>query len=919
MKTLKKTLCLVLAVVMVLGIGVIPAAATLDYSDNDAITYAEAVDVMSGIGVLVGDEGGFRPTDTVRRSEAAKIIAYLLIGNAAQADQLSTTIAPFTDVPANHWAAGYIAYCTQAGIINGMGDGTFQPDSPVTGLQFAKMLLCALGYNANNEYVSDDWSIMVSKDALALKLFDKNIAGANNTPATREECALYAFNAIQKQKVTYSALLGGYIESQVFTNGATNEENTIAADFQLVKYDHNKYQDGDIFGREIGHHWYVEKSTNVITADYGADENLKATYTTGVSGADILNLLGKAFLDDVERVYVHVDGDDLPAITPSSKAGSDTEIHPDNFVKNKTKAMDGTGNGVLTIVYAGEDPSSPRDASYNYVRIVVINTYLAKVVDVKAGTSTKDPVTKVELLNGYDADDGDIEYTPKEDVENGSFNTEDFDEDDYVLITAAYDAGEYKIQSMSAVNVVNSTVSRYNKSGSTITVTAGGTQYVAAKNVAQDRNNEVYAANYEDEVNSKQLVNGEKHTLYVDDYGYLVALSDVDTSSDYVYVAQFGKKTDTSDDLLDDTVLVADIYYADGSHAIVPIETKKGPNGRTETKDENALEDMTYEDIDDLNDDYLGVYVLNTVKGKAVLSEPADTSKVGKAGGPYNVTKGVSRIDDSDYRADASTVFFYVNGDYNDDDNSFSVTVYTGINNIPVSDPKGNDDEGPEAQFVAAIAKTEKDSKGNDKFVIKAMEVSSDFAAGTSDDVYFYTGDSYGVEEHSDGTASVTYLVYVPGDKDVYELTLDYANTDDANDAREDADNYIGDFFVILNNDMHEFDRVTYKYDDKGNENTKPKPSKINESFYQIDVRVDDLDESTIVATNGIEYSYSANDYVFIDLRTGLDDPDDAYPSMNAVRRAYEKGELTDVYFAVVFDDNASNQISTIYLVDPTE
>ena len=66
MKTLKKTLCLVLAVVMLLGIGAISASATLDYSDNDQITYAEAVDVMSGIGVLVGEAGGFRPTDTVR-------------------------------------------------------------------------------------------------------------------------------------------------------------------------------------------------------------------------------------------------------------------------------------------------------------------------------------------------------------------------------------------------------------------------------------------------------------------------------------------------------------------------------------------------------------------------------------------------------------------------------------------------------------------------------------------------------------------------------------------------------------------------------------------------------------------------------------------------------------------------------------
>ena len=190
MKTLKKTLCLVLAVVMVLGLGVISASAALEYADNDSITYAEAVDVMSGIGVLIGDESGFRPTDTVRRNEAAKIIAYIMIGDSKRADALTTATDPFTDVPATDWAAGYIAYCVNAGVINGMGDGTFQPYSPVTGLQFAKMLLCALGYNANDEYVNNDWTISVSKDALRLGIFDKNPAGASNTPATREECAL---------------------------------------------------------------------------------------------------------------------------------------------------------------------------------------------------------------------------------------------------------------------------------------------------------------------------------------------------------------------------------------------------------------------------------------------------------------------------------------------------------------------------------------------------------------------------------------------------------------------------------------------------------------------------------------------------------------------------------------------------------
>ena len=63
---MKKLLALVLALVMTLGLATVGAnAATTKYADADSIEYKEAVDVMSAIGVLEGDEGGFRPSDTL--------------------------------------------------------------------------------------------------------------------------------------------------------------------------------------------------------------------------------------------------------------------------------------------------------------------------------------------------------------------------------------------------------------------------------------------------------------------------------------------------------------------------------------------------------------------------------------------------------------------------------------------------------------------------------------------------------------------------------------------------------------------------------------------------------------------------------------------------------------------------------------
>lgn len=55
----------------------------------------------------------------------------------------TTQIPEFSDV-AGHWAQEQIEHMARQGVINGMDDGTFQPDSSVTRAQFATMLVKAL-------------------------------------------------------------------------------------------------------------------------------------------------------------------------------------------------------------------------------------------------------------------------------------------------------------------------------------------------------------------------------------------------------------------------------------------------------------------------------------------------------------------------------------------------------------------------------------------------------------------------------------------------------------------------------------------------------------------------------------------------------------------------------------------------------
>ena len=55
MRTLKKSLCLVLALVFVLGLCTIGASATA-YSDDADIQYSDAVIVLTGLDVIEGDD-----------------------------------------------------------------------------------------------------------------------------------------------------------------------------------------------------------------------------------------------------------------------------------------------------------------------------------------------------------------------------------------------------------------------------------------------------------------------------------------------------------------------------------------------------------------------------------------------------------------------------------------------------------------------------------------------------------------------------------------------------------------------------------------------------------------------------------------------------------------------------------------------
>ena len=202
---MKKFLSLVLALVMTMSLVTVSAGAK-DFADDSSITYKEAVDVISGIGIVDGySDGSFGPDGALTRGAAAKIICNLILGPTT-ASALSASTAPFKDVPTTNVFAGYITYCAQQGIISGYGDGTFRPTGTLTGNAFMKMLLGALGYDSSIEgYTGSNWSINVVKQALGIGLDDGNDNFVGSKAVTRQEAALYAFNMLQATMVEYDS------------------------------------------------------------------------------------------------------------------------------------------------------------------------------------------------------------------------------------------------------------------------------------------------------------------------------------------------------------------------------------------------------------------------------------------------------------------------------------------------------------------------------------------------------------------------------------------------------------------------------------------------------------------------------------------------------------------------------------------
>ncbi|WP_167578647.1 S8 family serine peptidase [Jeotgalibacillus proteolyticus] len=101
----------------------------------------DEVEVLASLLIVNGrTDTTFVPKGQLTRAEFAVLLARTL--------QLPTREAAgsFTDLPASHWSVQGVEAAARAGIVNGMPNGSFQPNAPITREQMATMIMRAVEY-----------------------------------------------------------------------------------------------------------------------------------------------------------------------------------------------------------------------------------------------------------------------------------------------------------------------------------------------------------------------------------------------------------------------------------------------------------------------------------------------------------------------------------------------------------------------------------------------------------------------------------------------------------------------------------------------------------------------------------------------------------------------------------------------------
>lgn len=317
MKNLKRIIALVAVFAMVLTTVSFAATYTDIPADSD---YYEAVETLSKLNIVEGyEDGEYKADQNVTRAEMTALIARVLgIGETAK-NQMATS---FTDVPASHWASGFVGWASSSNVVKGYGDGTFGPENNVLYEEAVTMIMRALGYEV----------VAAGKGGYPGGF----IAAAIQSGVTTD-----VKNAVQgtfANRGTIAQLLANAIDTPLVDQFTWNSDGT----GEFIKYDGNGYYD---YKTLMSEYLNVVKIKGVVT------------YTPFTAGTAY-----PYNIDDVEKVGIVVT-DTFESANATVRSWAEAveveedvyEVEPTVFNIAGTDAADYVSRSVLAYVHENED------------------------------------------------------------------------------------------------------------------------------------------------------------------------------------------------------------------------------------------------------------------------------------------------------------------------------------------------------------------------------------------------------------------------------------------------------------------------------------------------------------------------------------------------------------------------------------
>ena len=750
MKNLKKVLALVLAFACAFTM----FAGAASYSDKADIKATTAVDMLSSLGVIQGyEDGSFKPNTTVTRAQMAKMIFTIMNGGNDNANAYVSLPTKFTDLPTAAWAQGYVRYLQNTGIIAGKSVTKFAPNDTVTGLEAAKMVLVAAGYNAQKAGLTGAaWAQNTMKYGQLNNLFE-DVDADLNAALPRQYAAQILYNALDMKRVVWS-------------NDINDFKN--ATDVSGEKTIGEKYMDLYKTSAEVltsvkktsGKDTYEIKLADKVK--YADDKKEQEFTKVPTDVSDLLGLKVKVLVrvktngdQDVYGVYA----DDDSKVIATGTVGQLENVSSDSM---KTK-MNGTeykldkANNKLKVIYANKGVSTDTVATIEQATAIDQVAGTVKLVDT-------DGNNKVDTVVVTPAKVGKITYagSKKVTISNGvgSNDVEDIDiyngfaKDDWTVVTDKTYTASDDI-SVAKIDVVTSKVTSV-KSSTPKEVKINDSWYkVATGSVADDTASVKSGSTYDFAIVGNYVVNAKETEA---------------ASTDVLVVTDFEK---TSNGMAGTTTQKVKAYFLDGSSKTIEV-SKLARTAGADEKDvdsSNKIDDSYVNQLYTYSTRSNGTYTLKALGSGNMAGYKHSANKTGTG-----VITSNNKIDG--YSISDEAVVFALYTDISGTKVKKDVKVLTGKT---VNDWK--------TAYGTSVQYATKKSNGIETVRVAVVVDSNKYSGAGSDYKYAYmTSDSYEGTNGEDNDKTTVYEAWTGSEN----VTLKY---DGANGTTKHA----GDVLIYTN------------------------------------------------------------------------------------------------------------------------